>query len=171
MQVRGPAVPFLSLILLACNVETGNESENVEAADANGFVQAQPGTPPPESSPRQQSGNNRQAQEPSGEVTLSAAPASTAEGAIVTLTLSNGSKEQVGYNLCTSNLETSGGRRVPTSRICTMELRTLESGRRADHRYQLPVNMVDGSYRFATRVQWMNSGRRSIVRSNSFEVR
>lgn len=171
MRLRGLTVPLLPLLLLACTVEGGNQAENIPAADGNQSTGAPPATSPPESSPPQQPGNNAQSPEPSGDVTLSAAPASTTEGATVTLTLSNGSKEQIGYNLCTSNLETSGGQDVPTSRVCTMELRTLEPGRTADYRYELPVNMVDGSYRFSTQVEWMDSGRRGTVRSNSIEVR
>jgi hypothetical protein len=171
LRVRGPAIFFLSLLLLACAVESGNRAENIAAADSNGSTGAPPGTAPPDTASPQQPGTNVQPPEPSGEATLSVAPASTTEGATVTLTLSNGSKEQVGYNLCTSNLETSGGVRVPTSRVCTMELRTLEPGRNADYRYGLPVNMVAGSYRVVTQVQRMNSRRLSTIRSNSFEVR
>ena len=89
----------------------------------------------------------------------------------MTLTLRNGDRQQIGYNLCTSALETSAGRPVPSNRVCTMELRTLGPGRSATYSYKLPVNMADGSYRFLTQVEWMQSGRRSGVRSNSFEVR
>jgi len=89
----------------------------------------------------------------------------------MTLTLDNGSKEQVGYNLCTSALETSAGRAVPTGRICTMELRTLEPGKTVNYPYKLPVNMTAGNYRFVTQVEWIASGRRSGVRSNGFEIR
>lgn len=171
MRLPGLAVPFLSLLLLGCNVETGNEAQNAEASDASETAPAPPGTQPPDSSPPQQPGKNALAPEGSGEVALGAAPASTTEGATVTLTLSNGSQQQIGYNLCTSDLETSAGRRVPTNRVCTMELRTLEPGRSADYRYALPVNMSEGSYRFSTQVHWMDSGRRSTVSSNSFKVR
>ncbi|MGI8704596.1 MAG: hypothetical protein ACR2JJ_02150 [Sphingomicrobium sp.] len=164
-------VSLLPLLLFACTVESGNQAENIEGADGNEFTGAPPGTAPPVTSPPQQPENDAKAPKPSGDVTLSATPASTTEGATITLTLSNGAKEQIGYNLCTSNLETSGGRDVPTSRVCTMELRTLEPGRTADYRYELPVNMVHGSYRIATQAEWMNSRRRSTVRSNSFEVR
>ncbi|HEU5481936.1 MAG TPA: hypothetical protein VFU80_02425 [Sphingomicrobium sp.] len=88
----------------------------------------------------------------------------------MTLTLSNGSDRQVGYNLCNSALQTSAGRPVPSGRICTMELRTLEPGRTATYSYELPVNMAEGSYRFLTQVEWIGANRSSGIRSNSIEV-
>lgn len=170
------AIP-LSLLLCACGGDVANQADNFGTTGANntavapangaaGNAAASPGEP----AAPQQPGNGVQAPEPSGQVALSAAPARTTGGSTMTLTLTNGSSGQIGYNLCTSALQTSAGRPVPTSRVCTMELRTLEPGRRADYRYELPVNMPDGSYRFVTQVEWMESGRRSSVQSNSFEV-
>lgn len=176
LQAR-TAVP-LSLLLCACGGDASNQAANFGTTDANGAALAPanggPGNAaasPGESAAPQQPGNGPQAPEPSGQVTLSAAPAQTTAGATMTLTLSNGAREQIGYNLCTSALQTSAGADVPTSRVCTMELRTLEPGRSADYRYELPVNMADGSYRFLTQVEWMQSGRTSGVPSNSFEIR
>lgn len=177
--MRDHGALLLSLLLCACSVETGNEAEQAGAADANevtatgdvgesagGDATAPPGTPPPE-----QPGTNGQAAEPAGEVVLSAAPGRTTAGGTMTLTLRNDSREQIGYNLCSSAIETSGGRPVPTDRICTMELRLLEAGRSANYSYELPEQLADGTYRFLAQVEWMGSNRRSGVRSNSFEVR
>lgn len=175
--MRLPALSAtIALLLGACAVDQANDSANMpeqandlapEASDGPGN-EAAPTAGSPE---RQPPGNGSQAPEPSGDVTLSAAPARTTEGASMSLTLRNGSREQLGYNLCTSALETSAGRPVPSGRICTMELRTLEPGRNATYSYELPKTMVEGSYRFLTQVEWMGSGRRTGVRSNSFEVR
>lgn len=183
--MRLHAMTSLSLLLCACGGDAGNGADSFGATDANEAVLApaddaagdagappgEPAAPPPGAAagPRQP-GNGAQLPEPSGQVTLSAAPARTTGGSTMTLTLTNSSSEQIGYNLCTSTLQTSAGRPVPTSRVCTMELRTLAAGRSTDYRYELPVNMPDGSYRFVTRVEWMESGRRSSVQSNSFEV-
>lgn len=171
------AVP-LSLLLCACGGDAANQADNfgmtgandVAVAPANGAASNAAASPGEPAAP-QQPGNGAQAPEPSGQVALLAAPARTTGGSTMTLTLTNGSSGQIGYNLCTSALQTSAGVDVPTSRVCTMELRTLEPGRSADYRYELPVNMADGSYRFLTQVEWMQSGRRSGVASNSFTVR
>lgn len=103
--------------------------------------------------------------------TLSAAPASAAAGATMTLTLRNGSRSQGGYNLCTSGLETAAGVPVASDRMCTMELRTLAPGTSATYAYEIPARLAGGSYRFVTNVERMNAGARTIVRSNNFEVR
>jgi len=156
-------------LLCACVADTGNEASNAPdpaATVPSGNGAAGPGEAPPV----QQPGEGAQAPEPSSDVALSAAPATTTEGSTVTLTLRNGSGEQIGYNLCTSALETSAGQPVPSSRVCTMELRTLEPGKTATYPYELPVNMTAGNYRFVTQVEWMGSGRRSAVRSNSIAV-
>lgn len=169
MRLRAIAVS-VSLLLCACS-EMGSEGDNAAAANSG---ETAAGTGPAggsNSTAEQRPANGTAPGEPSGPVTLSAAPAQVAQGATMTLTLTNGSSEQIGYNLCTSDLQTAAGRPVPTGIVCTMELRTLKPGGNADYRYELPVNMVAGSYRFLTQVEWMQSGRRSGVRSNSFEVR
>ena len=170
--MRGRFLTALSLALMvsACTVDSGNTSGN-GAAETNDLAPAPSNGAPNEPSPPGQPANGAAPGEPSGPVTLSAAPAQVAQGATMTLTLTNGSSEQIGYNLCTSDLQTAAGRPVPTGLVCTMELRTLEPGGDVDYRYELPVNMVSGSYRFLTQVEWMQSGRRSALRSNSFEVR
>lgn len=168
--MRYGTVLALTLLAGACTVDAGNDPEN-GLAETNGTVSAPSGASPGDPSTPGQPGNGQQVPEPSGQVTLSAAPATTSADSTMTLTLTNGAREQIGYNLCTSALETSAGRPVPTNRVCTMELRMLEPGRSADYRYELPVNMLAGSYRFVTQVEWMESGRRGTVRSDNFEVR
>lgn len=163
--MRFPTLILCAGLLLGGCAEAGSRADNV--ADANDGATAVGGGP---AEPRQPADGSRAA-EASVEVSLSAAPVEAAEGATITLMLSNGSDERIGYNLCASELQTGDGRPVPTANVCTMELRTLEPGATADHRYKLPLNMPDGSYRFLTRVEWMHSGRRSGIPSNSFEVR
>jgi hypothetical protein len=156
----------LSLLLCACQIEAGDNAGNAAGP-------APPGqggeAPAPAGEDRGEPANL--AGEPAGGVELSALPAETRANSTVTLTLSNGSDEQVGYNLCTSALESAAGREVPTNRVCTMELRTLEPGRTATYGYRLPVNMLDGSYRFASQVHRMESGEIVTVRSSGFTVR
>jgi hypothetical protein len=154
---RSSIVLALTLVLCACQVEAGGGSGNsaVPAPERDGKA-------PPA---------NDEHGEPAGGVELSASPKETKTKSSVTLTLRNGSAHDVGYNLCTSALETAAGREVPTSRVCTMELRTLEPGSTTTSSYQLPVNMLEGSYRFATQVHSMESGSVATVRSNAFTVR
>lgn len=106
-----------------------------------------------------------------GGVTLTAAPSRTSRGAIVTLSLTNGSRQLIGYNLCTSALETTAGRPVPNDRVCTMELRTLNPGGSATYAYELPASIASGNYRFSASAERMGAGTRTVVRSNRFQVR
>lgn len=185
MRLQSLVIFSLPLLLAACSVETGNDGGNVAPSEAGepavaptgdgtgaapGAIPAEPAPPagPPGTEPTP---DNGQPPEPSGQVSLTAAPASVEPGATMTLTLRNGTREQLGYNLCTSTLQTGAGRPMPTDRVCTMELRTLDPGRSANYSYGLPGNLGSGSYRFSTRVERMPSGRSESVRSNSFEVR
>jgi len=107
-------------------------------------------------------------------VRLGVAPASVAAGGTVVLTLTNGSAEAVGYNLCTGTLERREGddwRPIPSDRVCTMELRTLEPGRQDTFRLQLPAGITAGEYRFRTAVELPTPGERRDVASEQFRVR
>lgn len=108
---------------------------------------------------------------PIGAVTLTAALPVTTAGSTMVLTLANGSQQTIGYNLCTSSLETASGAPVPTGLVCTMELRTLQPGGTASFNYPLPANLADGRYRFSTNVERMPAGDRGTVTSNTFDVR
>ena len=138
----------------------GNEGQAPSAPIGNDQMPVPPGdneaVPPPA---------------PSGNVTLTAAPTQTSAGSAVTLTLANGSRQTVGYNLCTSALQTAAGAEVRTDRVCTLELRTLEPGRNATYRYELPGRLSDGRYRFSTGLDQMPSGGPTSVTSNTIEVR
>lgn len=177
---------MLALLLSGCTADDDNAALNAAANvsgsgelnaadpprnDAGADGAADEAAPPPGSPPAQQPPAGAPGEQPSGAVTLSAAPARVAPGATMTLTLSNGSRGQVGYNLCTSAIETAAGRAVRTDRMCTMELRTLGPGRSTVYAYELPASIGPGSYRFSTSVERMDPGTRGVVRSNSFEVR
>ena len=168
MRLR--SLTLCAALLVGACAQAGTGANNSAATNAAGGAQNEAAAPGEQTNP-QQPANGSQAAEPAGQVTLSAAPVQTSEDSTMTLTLSNGSSEQIGYNLCTSDLQTADGRQVPTGTVCTMELRTLAPGGTADYRYELPVTMANGSYRFVTQVEWMQSGRRSGVQSNTFEVR
>ena len=166
----------IALLLAACSAE----QDNLANADGNGAPadvaieggSEQPAAPPPnEQAPSPPPTNGPPAEEPGGEVTLSAVPARVGNGGTVTLRLINGSNQTVGYNLCTSALETASGAAVQTDRICTMELRTLQPGRSANYSYELPGSLPDGRYRFSTGAERMPTGGRTVVRSNTIEVR
>lgn len=149
----------LSVLLCACQIET--EDQNGNSA----------GAAPPETAIEAPAEAASDEGEPAGGVELSVSPEETKANSSVTLTLRNGSDGQVGYNLCASALQTAEGREVPTNRVCTMELRTLEAGSTTTSSFRLPVNMLEGSYRFATQVHPMGSGEAATVRSNAFAVR
>lgn len=108
---------------------------------------------------------------PSGGVALTTAPVQVPPGGTVILTLSNGSPERLGCNLCTSAILSASGGPVRTDRVCTMELRTLEPGRSETYPYELPANIARGTYRFSASVEQMPSGTRTTLTSNEFSVR
>ena len=100
-------------------------------------------------------------------VTLAAAKA----GQNVMLTLRNESGAPVGYNLCTSALQrrVSGTwEAVETGDICTMEIRTLDSGNSATFEKTLPDGLTAGEYRYTNSVE--SNGSRMVVASNPFNV-
>jgi hypothetical protein len=181
MRLKSSALLAASLFLCAC-AEGGRTVENSEdlnqiAAAADDVAVTDPGSAdsdalaPGEPSGPQRPGNGSETPEPSGNVTLAATPAETSAGATMSLTLRNGSRERIGYNLCTSAIVTSTGRSVDSDRVCTMELRTLNSGASANYSYELPDDLADGTYRFVTQVERMESGGRSSIRSTGFRVR
>lgn len=106
-----------------------------------------------------------------GEVTLTATPPETSAGSTMVLRLANGSRQAIGYNLCTSALLDASGNAVKTDRVCTMELRTLAPAGAANYDYDLPADLPSGSYRFSTDLERMQSGDRTTVTSNTFDVR
>jgi hypothetical protein len=108
-----------------------------------------------------------------GDLVLERAPESLRAGETITLTLRNGTSEQVGYNLCTSALERESGGAwapVPTDRMCTMELRTLEPGAEADYPYELPTSLAAGRYRLSAGVTMMGSREQRVVATEPFQV-
>jgi hypothetical protein len=166
IATKPPKVLLLSLLLCACSVENVSSNDGTSADQPAPAEVAAAGA-----GPSQQPAEAPEAPEPVDGVTLSVSPEQTTEDSTVTLTLRNNSQQQIGYNLCSSTLQTSAGRPVPTSRACTMEIRSLDPGRTATDRYQLPVNMLEGRYRFVTQVQWRGSSRIAGVPSNAFAVR
>lgn len=75
---------------------------------------------------------------------------------VMRLTLDNGSREPIGYNLCTSAFERrdpSGWTRVPTDEVCTMQLLTLNPGFDATFEKRLPANLPAGEYRYVAGVE------------------
>jgi hypothetical protein len=104
-------------------------------------------------------------------VSLNAAP--TAAGDSIVLTLTNGSGQQVGYNLCPTAVEQrvdTGWQAVPNDRVCTMELRTLEPGTNATYTTAFPPGTTAGDYRFAAGVEIPLGGERRTVSSNLVRV-
>lgn len=167
------AAVALASLLAACAAPTENASMNVEP-DPSNSAPAAPAAPSPPKAPApgtQQPQGSPLAPEPSGDPILRALPREVAAGGTVTLMLSNGLPERLGYNLCTSALLASDGSEVRTDRVCTLELRTLEPGRSATYPYDLPESVRAGTYRLRTQVERMGSGTRTTLISNEFTVR
>lgn len=112
---------------------------------------------------------------PSGEdeVTLRVEPTTVQRGDSVVLTLHNGDVRQLGYNLCASAMERSTAgewEAVPSERMCTMELRSLEPGGDATYTIAIPRDLAAGEYRFTTGVNWMQDNAHTAVASNTIRV-
>lgn len=106
-------------------------------------------------------------------VVLRVEPESPDAGERVSLVLENGSGGTVGYNLCTSALERERGGAwtpLPSDRVCTMELRTLQPGQSDRYPLELPAGMEAGRYRFSTGIERMDAGTRESVSTEPFEV-
>lgn len=176
----------LATIAIASLLAACTQAEDNAASNADGDLNVDmnlpapvgsPGDPgngavPPESSPpAQPPGNGETSPEPSGEISLRASPQQVSSGATVTLTLSNGTRGRLGYNLCTTALQTASGGEVRTDRVCTLELRTLDAGGNATYAYELPTRIEAGRYRFSTGLERMDSSSRTTVTSNTIEVR
>lgn len=157
-----PTAVALASLLFACTVDGENASNNAESAELNGGLAVPPAQQPP---------TGEGATVPAGDIGLRASPERVGPGASVTLTLNNGSRGRLGYNLCTSLLQTAAGEEVRSDRVCTMELRILEPGRAATYSYDLPSALEDGSYRFSTSVEPMDDGAPTTFTSNAIEVR
>jgi hypothetical protein len=107
------------------------------------------------------------------DVRLSVEPARVAPGDSVTLVLTNGSDAGIGYNLCSSALQRRSGtewRELPSMRVCTMELRSLEGGEETRYGMSLPVDLEAGDYRFSARIERSETGESIIVSSAPFTV-
>lgn len=111
---------------------------------------------------------------PDADVDFEVEPDEVAAGDSITLELENDAQESVSYNLCSSGLEmeTDGAwQDVPSSRMCTRELRILQPGAEATFRLQLPSDLAPGTYRFYTGVQMRPADSGTQLRSETFRVR
>jgi hypothetical protein len=104
---------------------------------------------------------------------LQIAPPSPRPGDEITLTLMNNTAGSVGYNLCASALTREVGAEwqpVPSDRVCTMELRTLEPAQVDSFAFNLPGDLPGGVYRFQTNVEDLQAGTREEVATTIFLV-
>lgn len=165
MQTR-----IFALALLLCACAPADETNNADAGDvAPSDVPIQDGRQATGTEPLQEQGGEAAA-EAAGEVAFTASPKDVAQGGTLNLTLANGSDQPLGYNLCTSAIETGAGAPVQSDRVCTMELRTVEPGRSATYAFELPDDIAPGRYRLVTNIHFMQSGAQTSVRTGTFKV-
>lgn len=158
------------LLLFAC--AQGNENAASDPQELNAALNGEaPAGRNPGAPAGQQPSTAPPAAEQPGEISFSASPEKVDAGATVLLSLANGTGEPLGYNLCTSTLQSADGTEMRSDRACTMELRILEPGGSTTYSFDLPGILEDGTYRFSTDLQRMNSGARAAVTSNSIEIR
>jgi hypothetical protein len=109
----------------------------------------------------------------------SAAPLSVdrqlyAPGDAMTLTLTNRSQDEVGYNLCPAILEVRQGaawaRGPDLTEACTMELRLLAPGASATFPHRLPASLAPGEYRVRVNVEWPTGSGMASVATGPFRV-
>jgi hypothetical protein len=100
-------------------------------------------------------------------------PVEARAGGTVTMLLHNRSAETVGYNLCSSALEHHNRTEwvpVPTSDVCTRELRMLPPGAEARYQRQLPDALPAGEYRYLTTIEMQGSGTTERLVSDGFSI-
>lgn len=100
-------------------------------------------------------------------------PASPTPGQRVTLVLRNSGAGTLGYNLCTSALTRQAAATwdpVPSDRVCTMELRSLEPGNEDTFDLELPLDLQPGTYRFETRVERFDEGESDELATEPFTL-
>lgn len=108
--------------------------------------------------------------EPSSRVRLSAERLSQQA---VRLTLDNGERHPIGYNLCTSTLQRRTGTSwaaVQTDEMCTMQLSTLNPGADATFQKSLPADLRPGEYRYVASVESPLGTAQRAVASNAFTL-
>jgi hypothetical protein len=106
-------------------------------------------------------------------VALSLSRDAVASGDSITLVLRNTSDAVVGYNLCPSTLNRKAGGEwvpIPSDRVCTMELRSLDSGQEDRFTLQLPDDLEPGQYRFENTIVRFDSDERQLVQTDPFRV-
>lgn len=161
--MRFQSAALASLLFACANPVNNPTSVNAGVAGATSEGQAPPAVLQPQQPDPITS-------DPASAVTLRVTPASVAAGGTITLTLANGSTQGVGYNLCTSSIETSAGQSVPNDAMCPMLVRTLAPGQSTTFDYDLPASMAAGTYQILTKIEWIGSGQSAQIRSNSFQV-
>lgn len=166
-----------ALLLLACTATGPGDPGNSSGTGDDGGSAENGSAPMPPSGRAESSGSpaapGGSAHSPArpAAVSLAVSPTQVAPGGTVMLTLNNASDHKLGYNLCTSTIETGSGVPVTTDKICTMELRIVDPGKTAEFGYALPQTLGAGTYRFAAQVTHMPGDKSSLVRSNDFRVR
>lgn len=154
------------LLLFAC---AQAEENDAPAPQENAGINAE--TPAGRSPGGQQPSTAAPEPERPGEIRFSASPDQVTAGATVLLTLVNGTGAPLGYNLCTSTLQTAAGTEIRSDRACTMDLRILDPDESTTYSFDVPGILEDGAYRFSTDLQRMDSGTRWAVTSNSIAIR
>ena len=94
-------------------------------------------------------------------------------GDIVVLQLENKSNENIGYNLCSAQLEqqkVTNWEIVPSDRMCTAVVYTLEPGKSTTYEIKLDDNMAAGEFRFIAEIHLLESKVKGRRLSNTFKV-
>ncbi len=153
-------VAISCILMLGCT-EDADRDDGPAARPPEDAAAGQPGDPAPGPA------NDTSAR-------LTVAPAGARVGDQVTLTLTNRSNQQLGYNLCPVSLERQEGERWESrpelpAEVCTMELRMLAAGASATYDHTLPA-IPPGTYRFRLGVEWPMNGGQVNIASEPFEV-
>jgi len=165
---------LIAAIALACQPSPQPDAGSTPAAGTTTYT---PGTPQVISSDTHSVADTERVRTGTEGVSVVADRSSYRRGTVVSLRLTNSTRDTLGFNRCSSrSVERQSGQRwaaIPEpGRMCTMELQLLKPGEVQNISVDLPQNIEPGTYRISISFSRQGSAASAPVRgvSQAFQV-